>query len=85
MLSIKNVSLALGLTFAVSFVVCVLWGLLLPEQLHMHQFLEYVLPGFTWLSLRAAVLGVVESFLFGVYFALIYVPIYNWLQRRQAK
>ena len=81
MLSIKTVSLSLGLTFAVSFVVCVIWGLVLPESLHMHKFLELVLPGFTWLSIGSAVLGLVESFLFGAYFGLIYVPIYNFLNR----
>ena len=83
MLSIKTVSLALGLTFAISFVVCVLWGLSLPESMHMHQFLQLVLPGFTWISLGSAILGLVESFLFGVYFAVIYVLIYNRLNRGQ--
>ena len=85
MLSIKNVSLALGLTFAISFLICVLWGLLLPASLHMHQFLELVLPGFAWLSFGSAILGLVESFLFGVHFGVIYVPIFNGLKRRQAK
>ena len=84
MLRIKTVSLSLGLTFAVSFVICVLWGLLLPEQLHMHEFLQYVLPGFTWISFGSAVLGLVESFLFGVYFGVVYAPIYNWLNRDKA-
>jgi len=84
MLRIKTVSLALGLTFATSFVVCVLWGLLLPEPVHMHQFLQFVLPGFTWISISSAILGLIESFLFGVYFGLIYVPIYNFLNRKAA-
>ena len=81
MLRVKTTSLALGLTFAISFVLCVLWGILLPEPVHMHQFLELVLPGFTWISVGSAVLGLVESFLFGVYFGLVYVPIHNWLSR----
>jgi hypothetical protein len=79
MLRVKTVSIALGLTFAISFVVCVLWGLLLPEPLHMHQFLQFVLPGFTWISWGSAILGLIESFLFGVYFGLIYAPIHNAL------
>ena len=79
MLRIKTVSLALGLTFAISFIVCVLWGLLLPEPMHMHQFLELVLPGFKWLSAGGAILGLIESFLFGVYFGLIYATIHNAL------
>ena len=84
MLRIKTVSLALGLTFAISFVVCVLWGLLLPEPVHMHEFLQFVLPGFTWISISSDILGLIESFLFGVYFGLIYVPIYNFLNRKAA-
>lgn len=85
MLSIKNVSLALGITAAIAFVICVLWGLLLPEPLHMHQFLQLVLPGFTWISVGSVILGLAESFLFGVFFGVIYVPVYNALQRRQAQ
>jgi len=84
MLRIRTVSLALGLTFAVSFVICILWGLLLPKQVHMHEFLQFVLPGFTWISFVSAALGLIESFLFGVYFGVIYVPIHNWLNRRTA-
>jgi len=84
MLRIRTVSLALGLTFAVSFVICILWGLLLPKQVHMHEFLQFVLPGFTWISFGSAALGLIESFLFGVYFGVIYVPIHNWLNRGAA-
>lgn len=84
MLRIKTVSLALGLTFAFSFVICVLWGLLLPEPLHMHDFLQLVLPGFTWISWGSAILGVIESFLFGVYFGVVYVLIHNRLSRDKA-
>jgi hypothetical protein len=84
MLRIKTVSLALGLTFAVSFIICVLWGLLLSEPAHMHEFLELVLPGFVWIGPGSAILGLVESFLFGLYFGVVYVPIHNWLNRGAA-
>ena len=82
MLNLKVVSLSLGIAAAVSFVVCLLWGLLLPEALHMHGFLELILPGFTWLSMGSALLGLVESFLFGVYAGVVYVPVYNFFTRR---
>ncbi len=82
MLSIKIVSWALGLSSAVSFIVCVLWGLITPQSLHMHVFLEQILPGFTWLTWWGFLLGLVESFLFGVYAAIVYVPIYNGLTKR---
>lgn len=79
MLRVKTVSLALGLTFAISFVICVLWGLFLPEPVHMHEFLQFVLPGFTWISIGSVVLGLIESILFGIYFGLIYATIHNAL------
>lgn len=82
MLRIKTVSLALGIWAAVNFIVCVLFGLFTPEFLHMHVFLEHVLPGFQWISAGAFVLGLVESFLFGIYAGVVFVPIYNWLAKR---
>ena len=82
MLNLKVVSLSLGSMLAISFVVCVGWGLIMPESLHMHGFLELVHPGFNWLSGWSFVLGLVESFLFGVYVGVIYVPIYNAMNRR---
>jgi hypothetical protein len=40
MLNIKVVSWALATATAISFVVCVAYGLATPETLHMHAFLE---------------------------------------------
>ncbi len=82
MLNIKLIAWALGLSLALSFVVCVLFGLITPQSLHMHLFLEQVLPGFRWLTWWGFLLGLVESFLYGVYAAIVYVPIYNWLTKR---
>jgi hypothetical protein len=45
----------------------------------MVQFLEISLPGFTWLSVSLFLIGLVESFLYGVYAD---VPLYNFLSRR---
>lgn len=78
----KVVSSALGLWAAVSFVLCVIWGLVTPESLHMHQFLELVLPAFKWLTWWGFLLGLVESFLWGFYTGIVFVPIYNALKRR---
>lgn len=82
MLNIRIVSLALGIWASVSFVVCVLWGLATPEALHMHAFLEILLPGFEWLTAASALLGLIESFLFGIYAGVVYVIPYNMLVRR---
>ncbi len=82
MLNIKIVTWSLGLFGAVTFVVCVLYGLVVPESLHMTGFLEETLPGFRWLTPLGFVIGLVESFLYGVYTGLIFTPIYNVLWRR---
>ncbi|WP_323002710.1 DUF5676 family membrane protein [Denitromonas sp.] len=85
MLNLKVVTSALGISTAFSFVFCVAYGLATPDSLHMHAFLEQVLPGFKWLSWPAAALGLVESFLYGMYAGLVYVPVYNFLLRRWGK
>ena len=82
MLNTKLVSWALGLSGAVMFTTCVVYGLVTPQSLHMHEFLEQLLPAFKWLTCGGFLLGLVESFLYGVYVGLVYVPIYNFLQRR---
>ena len=82
MLNIKVVSWTLATTTAISFVVCVAYGLATPETLHMHGFLEQVLPGFKWLTLPGFVIGLIESFLYGVYAGMVYVPVYNFFARR---
>ena len=82
MLNIRVVTWAMGLFTTVSFILCVIWGLVTPESLHMHQFLELVLPAFTWLSVGGFFLGLIESFLWGAYVGLVFVPIYNFLYRR---
>ena len=82
MLNIRVVTWSMGLFTAVSFMLCVIWGLVTPQSLHMHQFLEMVLPAFKWLSVGGFFLGLIESFLWGAYVGLVFVPIYNLLYRR---
>jgi hypothetical protein len=82
MLNTKLVTWALGLFGAFTFIVCVIWGLVMPESWHMKQFLELMLPAFKWLTWWGFILGLVESFLHGVYVGLVFCPIYNALYRR---
>lgn len=77
----KVVCWSLGSWGAISFLLCVLWGLITPEAVHMHEFLELVLPAFEWLTWWGFLLGLVESFLYGVYAGLLYVPLYNRFNR----
>ena len=82
MLNLKVWLWSLGSASAVSFVLCVLWGLATPVSLHMHDFLESVLPGFEWLSVGSFFLGLIQSFFWGAYAALVFVPIHNFFSRR---
>lgn len=82
MLNWKIVCWSLGLTTSFSFILCVVWGLITPGSLHMHVFLEQVLPAFKWISLEAFLLGLIESFLWGFYVGIVFVPIYNFFQKK---
>ena len=81
MLNIRIVTWSLGISTAISFVLCVIYGLIVPQSLHAPQLLEAVLPAFKWLTFWGFCLGLIESFLYGVYVGLVFVPIYNALHR----
>lgn len=82
MLNIRVVTWALGTFTLFSYLVCIAYGLVVPQSLHMHQFLEITLPGFKWLTVWRFLLGVVESFLYGVYAGLVYTPFYNFFHKK---
>ncbi len=77
-LNIDNVGLALGLFLSVIYVLCVAFDLLSP-RMAMYVAWEKLLPGFTWLAPTSFALELVESFLYGAAFAIVFVPIYNWV------
>jgi len=80
-LTIRGTALSLGLFFDVSLLLCVLWGLVAPQGFtKMAGFLELVLPGFVWLTPQSVVLGLVEVFLYGVYIAVVFVPLFNYFE-----
>ncbi len=82
-LNIRVVSWSLGIFTAISFILCVLYGLIVPKSLHgMSVFLEAMLPAFKWLTFSGFLLGLVESFLYGIYIGIVFVPIYNFINRR---
>jgi hypothetical protein len=81
-LSVKVMSDSLGTFAAVNFVLCVVYGSVVPQALHPVQPLEMTLPGFHWLSVGSFVLGLVESALWGVYLGLVFTPIYNFFVGR---
>jgi hypothetical protein len=48
----------------------------------MYQAWLPLLPGVTWISWTSAILGLAESFAYGWYIAVIFVPTLNFFSRR---
>lgn len=83
LLNIRVVSWSLGMFLSFSYILCVIYGLVVPQRLHgMSAFLEMVLPAFKWLSFGGFILGLIESFLYGAYIGIVFVPIYNIIYKR---
>ena len=83
-ISILTLGQALSAFFIVSYTICILGYLLMPGLPVKHEFLEIFLPGFTLLTWRTFFLGLIESFLFGWYIAIVFGAIYNFFLRRAA-
>ncbi len=79
--SMYAVGMSLGLFLAVSFVICVLFDLVFPGYA-MNPVWAPLFPGFTWLSWPSFFIGLVESFAYGWYVAVIFVPLYKFFATR---
>lgn len=77
------VGMTLGIFLAFSFALCVVFGLLFPAA-KMYEAWLPLLPGVTWISWPAAVLGLVEAFAYGWYIAVIFVPLFNLFARKES-
>jgi hypothetical protein len=51
----------------------------------MYEVWLKLLPGFTWLTWGSFFLGLAESFLYGIYFGLVFVPLYNFFQDHSSR
>jgi len=81
-ISLIAVGHASSLFLAISFALCVGFDLLFPAHA-MYQVWQNLLPGFEWLSWQSFLLGLIESYGYGWYFALVWVPIYNVIATRK--
>lgn len=70
-----------SLFLAVTFTLCVLFDLLFPAHA-MFEVWRKLLPGFEWISWSSFLLGLVESYGYGWYFALVWAPLYNFFVGR---
>lgn len=82
-LSIKTVGLSLAALFAATYVLCVIWDLVFPGWA-MYPVWQGLFPGFS-LSPGGFLIGLVETVVYGFYAAAVFVPVYNYLHRRQVE
>ena len=75
---------ATSLFLAMTFVVCVGFDLLFPAR-RMYESWQALLPGFTWIRWGSFFLGLVESYGYGWYVTLIWVPLYNAIALRDRR
>ena len=68
---------ATSLLLALSFIICVSFDLIFPEHA-MYEVWYKLLPGFEWISWKSFFLGLIESYGYGWFIALIWVPLYNF-------
>jgi hypothetical protein len=75
----------LGLTLSsfllVTYLLCIIFGLIAPDRFHMHEAWAPLLPGFEWLTPQGVLFGAIGSFLYGWYIAVLFVPLYRLFHR----
>src|SRR5262245_15675372 len=85
MLDWKITTKSLSSFAAISFTLCVLYGLFAPSTFHASWLLEALLPGFKWLGLGSFLLGLFETALYGAWAGLLYSALYNYFARCAAR
>jgi hypothetical protein len=83
-ISVVTLGLSLSVFFVISYLICVLGYLVFPGLPIEYAALSIFLPGFELLSWRSYFLGLVESFVWGWYIALVFGPLYNFFLRRMS-
>lgn len=84
MVPVLALGMSLSLFLVISYVLCVIGYLVFPGLPIDHAALAIFLPGFKLLSWSTFLLGVVESFGYGWYVALVFGPLYNFFVARWA-
>ena len=80
-LAVVPLGLSLASFFVISYVLCVLFGVLVSER-GIHQLFAQLLPGFTWITWPSFFLGLLWSFFLGWYVAVLFVPLFNFYAAR---
>lgn len=83
--SLPVIALALGASVACAglFMTYVLAALLFPPLRDAQEVLAWLLPGFSFASIGYVLLGLAESFAWGLYGALLVGAVFNYLATRK--
>lgn len=81
-LPIVAFGMSLGLFLMITFALRVGFDLMFPQSA-MYQSWLRLLPGFTWLTWPSFLLGLVETFAYGWYVALVFGPLFNFFAARE--
>ena len=73
-------ALAGGSFLGISYVLCIVGDLVLGHDMFRGWMAFF--PGFIRLTWSSFLLGLVQAFLYGVYAALVFVPLYNFFRNR---
>lgn len=75
----------LGLTLSsfmlVTYALCILFGLLVPDTFQMYEAWAPLLPGFEWLTPRGVLFGAIGAYLYGWYGAVLYALLFRVFHR----
>jgi hypothetical protein len=78
LIPVLALGMSLGLFFAISYLLCILFYVLFPDSVINHTVLALFLPGFQLLTWPYFFLGLAEVFVFGWYIGLVFGPLYNF-------
>ena len=81
-LAIVPFGLTLSAFFTITYVLCIVYGLVLPDQGFHRTLMPMLLPGFAWLTWPAYFIGLAWSVAFGWYVAAVFTPLYNFFAAR---
>ena len=81
-LNVAPVGHTLSLFLVITYILCVGFGLLVPESARMYEAWAPLLPGFEWLTVSGFLFGLVGAYLYGWYIAVVFVPLYRFFKRR---
>ena len=79
-LSVVPMGMTLSVFLSVSYVLCVLFDLWLPAYA-MNPAWSALLPGFVWISWGSFFLGLIETFAYGWYAALLFTMLHNFFYK----